>query len=159
NFRNIETLNLTTGLGSDSVTFAHVTGGNSFNGGTGNDRLTVDFSDKFTPVQFTTENNGTILIGGGGFNVTAENIENFTLTGGTADDLLFGQSGSDRLSGGAGNDTLFAGDGNNTLTGGAGADLMAGGHGVDIYVYDNAADSTSLTHDTVENFDAAHDRF
>jgi len=46
------------------------------------------------------------------------------LTGGAADDLLYGGAGADTLSGGGGDDILFDGEGVDTLRGGAGADIF-----------------------------------
>jgi len=47
-----------------------------------------------------------------------------TLTGGSQNDLIFGDGGADRLTGGAGDDILVDGAGSDTLTGDAGADLF-----------------------------------
>jgi Ca2+-binding RTX toxin-like protein len=75
--------------------------------------------------------------------------KNDTLTGGVADDQLYGRQGNDLLHGGDGNDLLFGdvgsdtlngGAGNDYLDGGTGADNMAGGSGNDTYVVDNTAD-------------------
>ncbi|MDV6348362.1 Ig-like domain-containing protein [Nitrosomonas sp. Is35] len=52
---------------------------------------------------------------------------NDTVTGGSLEDLLFGQDGNDVLSGGAGNDDIQGGSGNDILTGGSGADVLTGG--------------------------------
>jgi Ca2+-binding RTX toxin-like protein len=48
------------------------------------------------------------------------------LTGGTENDLLFGEDGDDILDGG---------DGADQITGARGNDVLAGGEGVDLYVY------------------------
>src|SRR5262249_10095570 len=52
---------------------------------------------------------------------------NDSLTGGSGDDILFGDDGNDSLSGGAGNDVLVGGLGRDNLAGGARVDLPIGG--------------------------------
>ena len=53
------------------------------------------------------------------------------MTGGSGDDLLFGEAGDDKLAGGKGNKILVGGDGNDKLTGGTGRDVLIGGAGAD----------------------------
>ena len=60
--------------------------------------------------------------------------------------------GTFRLFGGASADTLRGGGGNDTIFGGLGADTLNGGTGIDIYRYDNVAESTSASRDTIQNF-------
>ena len=57
---------------------------------------------------------------------------NDVLTGGAANDEIYGFAGDDTLSGGGGNDLL---------DGGTGADSMSGGSGNDIYYVDDAGDT------------------
>jgi VCBS repeat-containing protein len=96
--------------------------------------------------------NGSGLGAGDHFNFdgSAETDGTFTILGG---------AGNDTLTGGAGDDVIFAGDGTNTITGGGGRDILTGGTGADTFVYNNASDSTSTTHDVVKGFDASADFF
>ncbi len=57
------------------------------------------------------------------------------LFGYRGDDRLEGGAGDDRLEGGAGNDWLSGGDGADVLIGGIGDDRMSGGYGDDVYVF------------------------
>lgn len=50
-----------------------------------------------------------------------------TITGGTEDDLLFGQAGNDSIVAGAGNDLAEGGAGTDSITGGDGDDAVIGG--------------------------------
>ena len=68
-----------------------------------------------------------------------------TITGSSADDVIFGQEGNDNIHGGAGDDVIYGGSGNDTIhgdagndyiDGGAGNDYIDGGAGNDIIVYD-----------------------
>lgn len=56
---------------------------------------------------------------------------NDTLAGGSFDDLLDGEIGNDQVSGNAGDDVLFGGTGNDTISGGIGDDILLGGDGAD----------------------------
>jgi serralysin len=82
-------------------------------------------------------------------NTTIENAN-----GGSADDIILGNTvgnvlsgnaGNDTITGGAGNDTLNGNDGNDTLDGGTGADVLVGGLGNDFYKIDNVGDTVSET--------------
>jgi Ca2+-binding RTX toxin-like protein len=86
--------------------------------------------------------NGTMTIDGSSLDASstlvsiggAETDGHFDVTGGAADDTLFGGQRSDVLVGGAGDDTLFGARGADILEGGAGADeyglARPGGRGV-----------------------------
>ncbi len=52
---------------------------------------------------------------------------NDTITGGVGSDVLVGGTGNDVLSGGDGSDVLIGGDGNDSLDGGTGEDLLIAG--------------------------------
>ncbi|NIL98860.1 MAG: calcium-binding protein, partial [Planctomycetales bacterium] len=67
-----------------------------------------------------------------------------TLTGGTGNDLLWGD---------AGNDTLVGGDGDDILMDGEGVDWLTGGDGADVFVF--KSDGVA---DTVADFDLGTDR-
>jgi Ca2+-binding RTX toxin-like protein len=81
------------------------------------------------------------------------NLENLTLTGGSAisgtgntlANQIIGNAAGNNLIGDAGNDTLDGGGGNDTLSGGTGNDSMTGGLGNDLYVVDAAGDTVSET--------------
>jgi Ca2+-binding RTX toxin-like protein len=68
---------------------------------------------------------------------------NDTLTGGAADEAMFGGAGNDTLRGGAGIDALFGEDGNDSLFGGADTDLLSGGPGIDRLDGGTSADQIS----------------
>lgn len=77
--------------------------------------------------------------------LTGREDGNDTITGSSADDVIFGQEGNDTIHGGAGDDVIYGGSGNDTIhgdagndyiDGGAGADTIYGGEGNDIIVYD-----------------------
>jgi hypothetical protein len=60
--------------------------------------------------------------------------------------------GTFRVFGGAGNDSITGSQGNDLITGGAGADSLTGGAGNDSFIYRTLADSTSASHDTIQDF-------
>src|SRR5207302_5041052 len=108
-------------------------GDDSFDGGTGSDRLIeqgdVNFklsnsaltglgSDKLTSIELAT------LIGG----PSANNID---ASGFTGNAILQGLAGNDTLTGGAGGNILIGGAGDDQLTGAAGDDVLIGGAGAD----------------------------
>lgn len=70
------------------------------------------------------------------------NVENLTLTGGSAIDGTGNTSDNVIIGNGAVN-TLTGNNGNDTLDGGAGADSMSGGAGNDTYYVDDAGDTLS----------------
>lgn len=63
-----------------------------------------------------------------------------TISGSSADDLIFGYEGNDTLVGGGGDDYLDGGDGNDTLDGGAGANRLLGGNGDDTFIVNSRFD-------------------
>lgn len=69
-----------------------------------------------------------------------------TLTGGSGDDLIFGNDLNDTLDGGAGDDEIQGGLLADTLIGGDGADFLLGGAGDDLYIY-NAGDGADSLYD------------
>lgn len=137
-FDRIERLSLTTGSGNDAVTFdssAIISTSDyyddAWNGGSGTDTITVNFSDQIFDM------NGSITyVSIADFQIGLSNIEIFNYTGGTGNDslsggdrgdALAGNGGRDNLNGYGGNDTLDGGDGRDTLDGGPGNDTLNGG--------------------------------
>lgn len=120
-------------------------------GGAGRDRLVIDYSG------YSYEGKGIKnpqadriqTISGEWTLISYSNIEQFSITGTTYGDELYGGSLDDSLSGGNGNDILRAGaggdllqgnNGNDILDGGTGADTLIGDIGNDIYVVDQTDD-------------------
>jgi len=75
--------------------------------------------------------------GAGGFTIAAKTnqfadnlIEN--ASGGSNDDVIFGNEGVNKLNGGAGDDFIFGGDGDDHIVGEAGNDELRGGNGRDV---------------------------
>lgn len=144
---NQNQLNIDGGDGQDTI-YA-LEGGNSIQGGNGNDYIEI------------TEAAGVVaadmLIGGAGNDTLWAGDHSAVLYG---DDLANAVSGNDALIGGAGNDQLYGGSGNDFLNGGGGADShwgnvgddkMLGGDGMDtLYgeagrdILDGGADADSI---------------
>jgi Ca2+-binding RTX toxin-like protein len=70
--------------------------------------------------------------------------ENDSLLGGGGNDLLEADTGDDTLLAGPGNDTLRGGQGNDLLVGGADADRLEGGDGSDTYFFESSAGTDIL---------------
>ncbi|MCC1491320.1 calcium-binding protein [Cognatishimia sp. F0-27] len=118
----VETLELNTGGGNDTVTASDDLAALialEMNGGDGDDSLTGGDGDD----TINGDTGADTLTGGTG---------NDAITGGTGDDSGVGQGGADTLSGGDGNDTLRGGAGNDALDTGTGDDSANGGIGFDI---------------------------
>jgi Ca2+-binding RTX toxin-like protein len=127
---NVETVDLRTQSGDDTITIGSLVGTDvkavTADAGTGND--TIDGSAQLR------SGVSLFLLGGDG---------NDTLTGGGGNDVLSGGAGNDTLRGGKGADALLGGDGDDTLDGGkdSARDFAAGGNGADAFVvYSTAAD-------------------
>lgn len=139
--KNVETLDMQTGSGNDSIsvdTLAYsdniVTGsgndtinvglgGNDYvDGGLGSDLGIFDWSASTASI---TVNYYDDYTDGEGRAVNFDNIERFSFTGGSGDDSLQGHSS---------NDTLLGGEGRDTLNGGAGTDSIDGGNGIDTWI-------------------------
>jgi Ca2+-binding RTX toxin-like protein len=144
--------NISTGAGDDTVTVAG--GQDTVDGGTGNDRLIVNYSGDASGVDM-----GIALVTGtsdgyhGQYNdntgnlVTFDNINNFTITTGGGADTIATGSGNDVVSLGAGNDFIDSGTGVDQIDGGAGndgwaADMSSATQGIAIDL--NAVSSTFL---------------
>ncbi|MGQ0588846.1 MAG: beta strand repeat-containing protein, partial [Sphingosinicella sp.] len=159
NVNRIETINL--GDGNDSATVTGQTSGGSdtINGGSGSDRLIIDWSTVTTQASNSSGPTANGALGGfdgnfsepGGFkSVNYSSIEHFTIMTGSGfdnitvadgNDVLNLGGGNDTGNGGAGDDTLDGGDGDDLLVGGSGADAMTGGAGDDRFFVDSAADT------------------
>lgn len=140
---NIEALTIRTGDGADVIdtsAFAQddsistyggddiIRSGKGFDsvdGGGGNDRLVLDWSDAPSGIIKTDISYGWRFADGGSptRSVDLYNIDNFDLTGTAFGDDLWGSSQDDRLIGNAGNDILRGGRGLDTIDGGVGTDL------------------------------------
>jgi Ca2+-binding RTX toxin-like protein len=147
----------TGGAGDDTASFSHLAGYNSFDGGTGNNRLIVDFSDHTDAINNNNFYNNNIsgYVGDGYYGqyrldygsatLAYQNVDSIDITGGSGNDNLIGTSGDDRLDGGAGDDTLTGGGGNDTLIGGAGNDNLTGGGGNDTLIGGDGLDTAVYT--------------
>ncbi|MGI9212211.1 MAG: hypothetical protein ACR2HF_07030 [Methylococcaceae bacterium] len=93
------------------------------NAGDGSDLLIMDWSATSKNIVWTDQGYGwSRFVSGTADQIDYYNIENFALTGGSADDYLRSFAGNDTLKGGAGNDTLNSATGLATVDGGAGID-------------------------------------
>ena len=150
---NVETLQLNTGAGDDTLTFTPSTFGRYFwNAGDGTDHLTLDLSQTSGKAEFdygSSSGNGSWSVGTKHMNIRISNIEGLTLIGndkaneleggdfnndirgGDGNDKIRGGSKQDKLYGDAGNDSLEGYIGNDELNGGSGHDLLGGGPGDD----------------------------
>ncbi len=100
----------------------------------------------------------------GGVAFTSENAtttDSVTITGGSGDDVLYGNAARDTISGGVGDDYLSGGNNADTLDGGAGADQLEGGLGADTQTGGDGDDmfwffavneSQGTTKDTITDF-------
>lgn len=150
---------LTGGGGNDTLNGG--TGADTLIGGLGDDTYVVD-----NVLDEVTEDSdaGTDTVQSSVTHTLGDNVENLTLTGGSAIDgtgntlnntitgnsganILSGGDGNDTLTGGADNDTLNGGADNDTLNGGTGNDTMIGGAGDDTYVVDSVDDVVDETSD------------
>ena len=102
--------------------FAVAYGGNdnTFDGGNGNDRLTLGGGNDTG----LGGNGNDKIFGGLGDDVLKGGTGNDSCEGGADRDVLMGQGGRDSLFGGGGADQLIGGDGNDELTGGNGPDTF-----------------------------------
>jgi Ca2+-binding RTX toxin-like protein len=151
-FKEIETINLVSSRGNDSINLSAVTVKAIVDGNEGDDTITSG-----TP--------NDILYGRDG---------NDNINGGDGTDAIFGEEGNDYINGGIGNDdrsiwiggnyysglyggdgddTIDGGAGNDTLDGGAGNDTLSGGAGNDIYVVDANGDVVTETSTTTTEID------
>lgn len=151
--------------GNDGDTLDGGAGADQLEGNDGDDVYLVDdsgdnvveLSGEGTDLVYTTLASYTL-----GANV--ENLDynsftgNFTGTGNTLDNDIFGGSGTDILSGLDGNDELRGEGGADTLLGGDGDDLLVGGNGTDTSTGGNGADRFSLATQYESGLGASADR-
>ncbi len=154
--RNIECLQLTTGVGADVISTAGyafndsvATGGGNdsialglgrdyADGGDGVDTLTINYSTATTSVRWTDLYYGNYQYAdaAGTRSIRYYGIEKFVITGG---------SGGDQLRGGGYNDTLSGGGGNDILNSFQGVDVVNGGVGNDLWIGDQSSAVKNLT--------------
>ena len=160
NYANVENLTLTgssnynlTG-NSSANTLTGNSGNNVIDGGAGNDTMIggagndTYYADSSSDVITENSGEGTDTIQSSVSLTIAANVENLTLTGGsaingtgnTAANTITGNGANNILSGAQGNDTLDGGGGNDTLNGGLGNDTLIGGLGDDTYVVNTTGD-------------------
>lgn len=107
-----------------------------FDGGGGNDSLTIDFTGAGAD-SFIVDSNGLAISDMGQF----KNFGSFTINFMDGDDIGTGGAGADTFMGGAGVDVLSGGGGNDRLLGGLGADVLTGGSGADVFAWTDADES------------------
>lgn len=139
-----------TGAGSDTIT-TRGEAADFIDGGSGTDRLVVDYSSSFTQIKSSySQSSGDYQIWIGTQyasatdKVRAVGVEEFVISGGTANDNLRGGAGDDVLRGNAGSDNLDALGGNNALYGGAGDDNLSVGDGRDFVDGGEGFDKVSI---------------
>ncbi|MFD3559906.1 calcium-binding protein [Streptomyces sp. NPDC058686] len=129
-------------LGADKDTLTETGGvqGNSVDGGTGDDKLSVgpvtvvlggDGNDTIDAAD------GTIAQGGIGDDTIHSTGEDSAVDGGAGHDVIYGGADRQSLSGGDGNDEIHGGGGNDYLYGGKGDDVLYGDAGDDT-IYGNS---------------------
>ena len=115
------------------------------NAGDGNDVVTIDETNGPLPAAELNGGDGNDTLTGGSANdILAGQSGNDSLFGGAGNDVLSGSSGADVIAGGAGNDTLFGGDGNDFLDGDQGADTGFLGAGDDVFKWDQGDGSDKV---------------
>ncbi len=136
------------GFGGNDLLIGGSGGGNTMQGGTGDDVYDV-FSAADSIVEFAGEGSDTIKAELGAY-VLPANVERLVYAGssgfiGIGNDLnndIIGGPGNDALTGGGGTDTLIGRGGDDVLTGGsAGFNTLQGGSGDDVYIVTSAGDS------------------
>lgn len=142
----------------------------SFDGGDGDDWLTLTFDGGFRPAAHSLVSverlylagdisivlNDATLAAGGMMLVQAASGGTIHVDGHKESDgqlQLTGQNGDDVLIGGKLGDRFFASDGDDTLTGGLGADTFQGSQGADTFEYDALHDSWKRSLDFITDLD------
>ncbi len=101
-------------------------GGDTMDGGTGEDTLSYEGSDDWVRITLNAAGTAATASRGHASGDTATNFEN--VRGSAFDDDLTGNGDANKLWGLAGDDKIEGGGGNDTLEGGAGADDLDGGY-------------------------------
>ena len=154
--KNIEALNVTTGVGDDFINISGFSGNDvvntgsgddeirtglgidSVNAGDGTDLLVLNYSTIAGDIYRTDIGYGWLRYQDGAEPLTSVDyigVERFSITGGSGSDMLYGAALNDFLSGGAGNDVL---------NGSAGTDTINGGLGTDTWIFDLSALATNI---------------
>ncbi|WP_298193480.1 hypothetical protein [Novosphingobium sp.] len=132
------------GAGNDRLTiFLSTKGGQTIRGGSGADYLKASFGliGGGVTLNLSDSGSGTLLAATAIREaVTYEGIETFDIFGSSGKDTLTGSAKSDYLDGGAGGDTINGGGGGDTLGGQVGADLIHGDAGDDVVAGDAGDD-------------------
>ncbi len=142
----VETLDLNTLDGDDSVTVADLTGVADLatlqiDAGAGNDRVDASaLPDLGLSILLEGGNDNDTITGAAGPSMINGNMGNDSLIGGAAADTIMGGGGDDVMNGGAGGDMLSGQAGDDTLTGGLGDDTLNGGANADRIVESRDAD-------------------
>jgi Ca2+-binding RTX toxin-like protein len=92
----------------------------------------------------------------GNFTGTGNSLDN-VIFGGNGNDILTGSGGNDELRGQSGNDTLDGGAGNDLLVGGPGADIFTGGADLDTFRISNFQSGTGAAADRITDFTSGDD--
>ena len=126
-FQNIESFQVFTGSGNDTMTFivpASVPAGTTmfWNAGTGTDKAIIDLSADSNPITTSIPSGNFLVADNNGVFASFFSVETFDITGGSGNDTLIGRSGDDTLRGGGGDDTLTGFGGNDWIDGGSGND-------------------------------------
>jgi Ca2+-binding RTX toxin-like protein len=162
--RNVEEFAISTSSGNDTLViggdFLQTSGFAHFWAGGGADTVVADFTGNADYVELI----ATDPVGATPFfiylrGMELQGIEQFHITGGSAEDYLIGGAGNDILDGGVGNDRIEGRAGVNTLRGGVGddsitsdtaGDTIDGGDGVDYLRFNRASSTASFVLDTSE---------
>ncbi|MBD2437132.1 calcium-binding protein, partial [Nostoc sp. FACHB-110] len=119
-FRGIENISVTTGIGSDTINLSAFTTGTSVNSGAGNDIITGGVGDD----NLNGEAGNDTINGGAGNDYLSGGAGNDSLNGGTGDDRLYGDQGVDTINGGDGDDSIYVVNSVDQVDGGTGFDFL-----------------------------------
>jgi Ca2+-binding RTX toxin-like protein len=141
--RNVEALDIITGLANDTINTSAVAGNDRVetrggddsirlglgfdwvHAGDGTDTLVLDYSSLSADIKRVDLGYGWLRYQDGDKPTTSVDyysVERFNITGGGGNDQFYGADSNDALRGGAGNDTLYGAAGVDTIDGGSGTD-------------------------------------
>ena len=138
---NVETIDLNTQDGNDTVTVADLSAVGSLT------TLNIDTGSGSDSVNEVAQIDGNIQVvttGGEGDDTITGTPNDDTITGGGGNDTITGGDGNDTITGGAGDDMIDGGAGNDTITGGTGDDTIAGGTGDDLIIWNDGDGSDTV---------------